>query len=152
MSTQKTQQASKATTQQDSSLLEQAVAATRNTERSRAEMLLQTLTKEAMSGTVTWNKNLTATINDAIKKIDEKISKQLTKVLHAPELQKLEGSWRGMHYLISNSSLSSALKVRVLNISKEELAKDFSRVLEPTQSVLFDKIYEDEYGVWSFGR
>jgi type VI secretion system protein ImpC len=146
MSTQKTQQTSKATTQQDSSLLEQAVAATRNTERSRAEMLLQTLTKEAMSGTVTWNKNLTATINDAIKKIDEKISKQLTKVLHAPELQKLEGSWRGMHYLISNSSLSEALKVRLLNISKEELSKDFSRVLEPTQSVLFDKIYEDEYG------
>lgn len=146
MSTQKTQQTSKATTTQDSSLLEQAVAATRNTERSRAEMLLQTLTKEAMAGTVTWNKNLTATINDAIKKIDEKISTQLTKVLHAPELQKLEGSWRGMHYLIANSSLSEVLKVRLLNVSKEELSKDFSRVLEPTQSVLFDKIYEDEYG------
>ena len=146
MSTQKTQQTGKATTTQDSSLLEQAVAATRNTERSRAEMLLQTLTKEAMSGTVTWNKNLTATINDAIKKIDEKISKQLTKVLHAPELQKLEGSWRGMHYLISNSSLSDSLKVRVLNVSKEELSKDFSRILEPQQSVLFDKLYEDEYG------
>jgi len=146
MSTQKSQQSSKATAHQDGSLLEQAVAATRNTDRSRAEMLIQTLAKEAMAGTVTWNKNLTATINEAIKKIDENISKQLTKVLHAPELQKLEGSWRGMHYLIANSSLSDVLKVRLLNVSKEELSKDFSRVLEPTQSVLFDKVYEDEYG------
>ena len=83
MSTQKSQQSSKATAHQDGSLLEQAVAATRNTDRSRAEMLIQTLAKEAMAGTVTWNKNLTATINEAIKKIDEKISKQLTKVLLA---------------------------------------------------------------------
>ena len=146
MSTKKETQGSKVEVAAESSLLEAAVAATRNTERSRAEQLLQTLTKEALNGTVSWNKNLTATINDAIAKIDQQVSKQLTKVLHGDELQKLEGSWRGMQYLVRNSDLSSSQKIKLFNASKEDIQKDFNKILEPEQSVLFDKIYESEFG------
>jgi type VI secretion system protein ImpC len=146
MSTKTANQNSTSEAVEESSLLEQAVAATRNTERNRAEQLLQTLTKEAMAGTVTWNKNLTATINDAIAKIDEQVSKQLTQVLHGEELQKLEGSWRGMHYLVRNTDISSVQKIKLFNASKEDIQKDFNKILEPEQSALFDKIYESEFG------
>ena len=146
MSTQKSTQSAQTEVKEASSLLEQAVAATRNTERNRAEQLLQTLTKQALSGTVTWNKNLTATINDAIAKIDEKVSKQVTKILHGKELQKLEGSWRGLHYLVRNTSLSNVLKIKVFNASKEDIQKEFNKILEPDQSILFEKLYEDEFG------
>lgn len=146
MATKKETQGSNVEAVAEVSLLEAAVAATRNTERSRAEQLLQTLTKEALTGTVTWNKNLTATINDAIAKIDKQVSKQLTKVLHGAELQKLEGSWRGMQYLVRNSDLSESQKIKLFNASKEDIQKDFNKILEPEQSVLFDKIYESEFG------
>ena len=146
MSTKKDIQAADATVVEESSLLEQAVAATRNTERSRAEQLLQTLTKQALDGTVTWNKNLTSTVEQAIKKIDEIVSKQTTAVLHANELQTLEGSWRGMYYLVSNTNICSVQKIKLFNASKEDLQKDFKKILEPDQSILFDKIYEDEFG------
>src|SRR5437764_15283460 len=84
------------------SLLEEAINATKQTERSRAEDLLKTLTEEALKGTVTWSRNVTQTINSGIKAIDQVLSKQLAGVLHHPELQKLEGSWRGLTYLVMN--------------------------------------------------
>lgn len=146
MSTKVEQQSSKTEASQEASLLEAAVAATRNTERSRAEQLLQTLTKEALNGTVTWNKNLTATINDAIAKIDQAVSKQLTKVLHGAELQELEGSWRGLQYMVANTDISTSQKIKVFNASKADIQKDFNKILEPEQSALFDKIYESEFG------
>src|SRR4051812_15058928 len=84
------------------SLLDQVVAATKQTERSRAEELIRTLTEEAMKGTVTYSKNVTVTINQAIKQIDAAVSKQLNAVMHHPDFLKLEGSWRGLHLLIMN--------------------------------------------------
>lgn len=146
MATEQLKQSQTTTTTTADSLLEQAVAATRNTDRSRTEQLLQTLTKEALSGTVTWNKNLTATIQAAIAKIDEKVSTQLTKVLHGAELQKLEGSWRGVQHLVRNTNISDVLKIKMMNASKEDIQKDFNKILEPEQSVLFEKIYEAEFG------
>ena len=60
---------------EEPNLLEQCIAATRQTERSRAEELLKALTDEAMKGTVTWEKSLTNTVQQAIKKLDEALSK-----------------------------------------------------------------------------
>jgi type VI secretion system protein ImpC len=71
-------------------LLEQCILATRQTERSRAEQLLKTLADEAMKGTVTWDKSVTNTVQQAIKQLDEALSKQLAAVLHHPDLQTLE--------------------------------------------------------------
>jgi type VI secretion system protein ImpC len=127
-------------------LLEKAISATKQTERSRAEELLQTLKQEVLSGTVTWSKNLTATFDQAIKGIDEVLSKQLAAVMHADEFQKLEGSWRGLHHLVSNSETSASLKLRVLNVAKKDLYKDLAKAVEFDQSTTFKKIYENEFG------
>src|SRR6185436_9267119 len=76
------------------SLLEQAIKATKQTERSRAEELLKTLTEEALKGTITYSKNIGQTLEAAIKGIDALVSKQLNAVMHSEQFRKLEGSWR----------------------------------------------------------
>lgn len=128
------------------SLLDQAILATKQTEPSRAEELLRVLTEQALDGTVTWDKNLTVTLKAAIDRIDAVLSGQLAEVMHQPDFQKLEGSWRGLHHLVMNSETSTSLKLRVLNVSKKDLAKDLSRAVEFDQSQVFKKIYESEFG------
>ena len=128
------------------SLLEQAIVATRQTERSRTEDLLRTLTQEALAGTVTYSKNVTHTIKQAMAAIDGALSKQLAAILRSPALQKLEGSWRGLHHLVMNSETSAKLRIKVLNVSKRELFKDVDKAVEFDQSQVFKKLYENEYG------
>ena len=135
-----------ATTTESTSLLTQAIGATKQTDASRAEELLRTLTEEALKGTVQWNKNMTVTFNEAIQLIDQKISKQLSVIMHHEDFQKLEGSWRGLNHLVMNSDTGSTLKIRVLNMKKKELHKDLSKAVEFDQSQTFKKIYESEFG------
>ena len=146
MSTEQLSTELESTSEATSSLLEQAIGATKQTDASRAEELLKTLTEEALKGTVQWNKNMTVTFNEAIQLIDQKISKQLSVVMHSEEFQKLEGSWRGLHHLVMNSETSSTLKIRMLNMKKKELHKDLSKAVEFDQSQTFKKIYESEFG------
>lgn len=54
------------------SFLDRAISATSQTAPDRTKELLTSLTKEAMSGTVTWDKNLTDTIANAVAEIDKK--------------------------------------------------------------------------------
>lgn len=85
---------------------------------------------------------------DEIAECDKILNEQLDEILHHPELLKLEGSWRGLHYLISNTETSTHLKLRLLNISKDEILKDLDKAIEFDQSELFKKVYEEEYGTF----
>ncbi len=127
-------------------LLDQAIAATRQTEPDRAEMLLRTLAEEALSGTVTYSRNLTVTITQAIAALDLKVSKQLASVMHHPDFVKLEGSWRGLRHLVFNSETSANLKIKVLNASKKDISRDLAKATEFDQSLTFKTIYESEFG------
>lgn len=128
------------------SLLDQAINATKQTDSEEAQALLKTLSEQALKGTVTWNKNLTVTFRKAIEAIDTAISNQLREIMHQDDMQKLEGSWRGLHYLVSNSETSTTLKLKMLNISKKEVGKDLAKAVEFDQSQIFKKIYEGEFG------
>ncbi len=130
----------------DLSFLDQAIAATKQTDPDRTTELLRTLTREALSGTVTYSKNLTQTINAAIKSIDAKLSTQLNAIIHHPDFQKLEGTWRGLNYLVMNSETGTSLRIRVLNCTKRELYKSLTKASEFDQSTIFKKIYESEFG------
>src|SRR5262244_2884053 len=140
-----TAQAAK-TKEAEFNLLDQAIASTKQTEPDRAKELLKTLTEEALKGTVTYSKNLTVTFNKAVALIDEKLSKQLNAIMHDAKFTKLEGSWRGLHYLVMNSETSSQLRIKVMNVSKRDLYKDLSKAVEFDQSQTFKKIYENEFG------
>src|SRR5438874_13104766 len=139
-------QATTTTTAEGASLLDQILSTTKQTERSRAEDLLRTLTDEALKGTVTYSKNVTVTINQAIKAIDAAVSKQLNAVMHHPDFLKLEGSWRGLSHLVFNSETGTSLKLKVFNVSKKDLFKDVDKAVEFDQSQIFKKLYENEFG------
>jgi type VI secretion system protein ImpC len=137
---------SAAAAQETGSLLDQVVSATRQTEPDRAQDLVRTLVEQAKRGTVTFDRNLPRTIERAIALIDKTLSNQLNEVIHDPKFLKLEGSWRGLHYLVMNSETGTNLKIRLLNASKRELNRDLTRAVEFDQSLLFRKIYENEFG------
>lgn len=84
----------------------------------------------------------------ALARVDEAISLQLDEILHHPSLQTLEGSWRGLHYLVFNTETGSRLKLRVLPIRRKEIINDLEKAIEFDQSCLFKKIYEEEYGTF----
>jgi type VI secretion system protein ImpC len=128
------------------SLLDEIVKATKQTERSRAEELMKTLVDQALSGTVRWDKNVDKSIGDTIKAIDKKLSEQLAAIMHHPDFQKLEGTWRGLNYLVMNSETSAMLKIKVFNVPKKELFKDVDKAVEFDQSQIFKKLYESEFG------
>jgi len=117
--------------QKEGSLLDQVITETRigRNEEQRAESRRQiaTLVEEVMSGTVRIAKDLETTISARIADIDQLLTVQLNEIMHASEFQKLEASWRGLHYLVSQSETSTMLKIRVMNASKEDLRKDLDQ-------------------------
>ena len=74
--------------EQSVSLLEQAITATKQTERGETEDLLSNLTEQVLQGTVTWDRNLTQTIKKAVAAIDQAMSKQLSAILHDEKTAK----------------------------------------------------------------
>ena len=87
-------------------------------------------------------------INSRIAQIDHLVSLQLNEIMHNAAFQKLEGSWRGLKYLMDQSETGVQLKIKVMNCSKKELLKDLQRAPEFDQSALFKKVYEEEYGIF----
>lgn len=92
--------------------------------------------------------DLIALITDHIARIDELLTAQVNAVMHHPDFQKLESSWRGLAYLVFNTETSTMLKIRLLNVSKPDLLKDLEKAVEFDQSALFKKVYEEEYGTF----
>jgi len=116
--------------------------------RERGKNLVKEFISQILEGEMTVSKDTETMINARIAQIDHLISLQLNEVMHAPEFQKLEGSWRGLKYLLSNSETGTQLKIKVLNVSKKELLRDLQRAPEFDQSAIFKKVYEEEYGVF----
>jgi type VI secretion system ImpC/EvpB family protein len=79
--------------------------------------------------------------------IDAMLSEQLDAILHHERLRRLEGTWRGLAWLVGGIELGSRLKVKILNISWAEICRDLERAVEFDQSHLFNKVYEQEFGM-----
>lgn len=87
-----------------------------------------------------------AAIDRSISNIDHIINDQLNAIIHHPRFQKLESSWRGLWFLIVQSEGVRNLKIKVLDISWQEVVRDIDRAMDFDQSQLFNKIYSEEYG------
>lgn len=131
---------------QTDSLLNKALVATKQTPPDQAKDLLTNFINQITSGNLKWTKNLSVSITNAIKAMDAAISLQLAEIMHQEKFRKLEGTWRGLHYLIQSSETGEDLKIKVLNVSKHELFKDLDKAVEFDQSQLFKKVYESEFG------
>ncbi|WP_293938129.1 type VI secretion system contractile sheath large subunit [Iodobacter sp.] len=110
--------------------------------------LLGEFATQVLDGAMTINKDTVAMINHRIDDIDKMISTQLNQILHHPDVQELEASWRGLHYLVMNTETSTRLKLRLLNVSRKDLQTDLEKAVEFDQSALFKQIYEEEYGTF----
>ncbi len=116
--------------------------------RERGKGLVKEFITQVLEGEVTVSKDTEAMINARIAQIDHLLSIQLNQILHHPSFQKLEGTWRGLKYLLSQSETSSMLKIKVLNVSKRDLLRDLQRAPEFDQSAAFKKVYEEEFGIF----
>jgi type VI secretion system protein ImpC len=116
--------------------------------RERATDLVQTLVQQLMEPGKVVKKGVTQTINARIAAIDELLSKQLDQILHHEDFQKLEASWRGLHKLVFASETGESMKIRVLNVSKKDLLRDFQAAAEFTESATWKAVYESEFGTY----
>ncbi|WP_439630166.1 type VI secretion system contractile sheath large subunit [Gemmata sp.] len=138
-----------ATTTEAPGLLDQVIAATRPQDRQDSDRargyFKQFLDQVVRPGSVV-SKDVEQNIKFWIAQLDKKLSDQLNEILHHPDYQKLEGTWRGLKYLVTNSETGEALKIKVMNVGKKDLLKDMEKASEFDQSATFKKVYEEEYG------
>lgn len=137
---------------EEKSILEQIIEEGRmardESQKERARDVIGEFVGQIMEGTITISKDTEAMINARISQIDKLISDQLNVIMHNPEFQKLEASWRGLNYLIQQSETGETMKIRVMNVSKKDLLKDMEKASEFDQSTIFKKVYEEEFGMF----
>ena len=116
--------------------------------KSAVEQAVQTLAQQALAGTAVIGQDVVKTIEAMVAELDRKLTEQINLILHHEDFQRLEGAWRGLHYLVNNTETDEMLKIRVMNITKKELHKTLKRYKGTAwdQSPLFKRIYEEEYG------
>ncbi len=109
---------------------------------------VQALVQQALQDTTLVKDDVLDTLDSMIAKLDQQLTIQLNEVIHSEQFQQLESSWRGLNYLVFNSETDTSLKIRVMNVGKNELYRDFK--VYPgarwDQSPVFKKLYEAEYG------
>ena len=116
--------------------------------REAVQSAVQTLAAEALGQTALISDDAVKTIESMVAEIDLKLSEQINLIMHHEDFQKVEGTWRGLSYLINNTETDENLKIRVLNLSKKDFGKTIKKFKGTAwdQSPLFKKMYEDEYG------
>ena len=137
---------------EDVSLLDQIldnVSSSREPEqRAFARDIVSDFAKQVLDGAMVYAKDTESMIKARIAQLDALISPQLNEVMHAPEFQKLEATWRGLKYLVQQTETGTMLKIKIFNVSKKDLLKDLEKAAEFDQSAMFKKVYEEEYGVF----
>jgi len=117
-----------------------------DSQRPYARDLIGEFVGQILAEEKTLSKDAATLLAERIAEIDDLISDQLNEIMHHPDFQEVEATWRGLNYLVMNSETGAQLKLRVLNVKKAELLKDLEKAPEFDQSTLFKKVYEEEYG------
>jgi type VI secretion system protein ImpC len=109
---------------------------------------IETFFNQLLDGSMVFSRDIETMLTSRIHEIDGILSKQLNEIMHAPDSQRLEATWRGLEYLVTNSETSDSLKIRVYNVTKRELLREFEKAIDPDLSTLFRKIYKEEFGMF----
>src|ERR1043166_2463110 len=117
--------------------------------KSAVKLAVQTLAEQALAATTLVSDDAIKTIEAIIAELDRKLTEQINIILHHEDFKALEGSWRGLHYLVNNTETGENLKIRVMNISKKDAARTLKKFKGTAwdQSPLFKKLYEEEFGM-----
>lgn len=147
-----------ATSASQTQALDQALAATTQQGGAASEFLSKFLAerdsgkalKQWLGGAVFADQDEVARrLNRDVATIDALINAQVNAILHQPQFQRLEASWRGLFYLAERAEAEGdpGIKIKMLNVSWRELERDFERASEFDQSQLFRKVYDQEFGM-----
>lgn len=130
------------------SLLQKEFKPNTDAKQARIEEAVKTLAQQALQDAQIIGNDVFSTVDALKAAIDRKLTEQVNKILHHKDFQTLESAWRGLWYLVGNTSTGKDLKIRVLNISKDETRKMLRQFRDAAwdQSPLFKKIYESEFG------
>ncbi|MEY8712776.1 EvpB family type VI secretion protein [Mangrovibacter phragmitis] len=128
-------------------VIDNTQAIRRESDRGRMKSQLNNFMAEVLSGAVVISSDLIGSIEQRIAAIDEILSRQVSLIVHAPEFQKKESSWRGLHKLVQ-TSVTENTQIRLLQCTKQDLIKDFKSASDFDQSMLFKCVYESEYGTF----
>jgi type VI secretion system protein ImpC len=121
----------------------------KNDEARRAvEQSITTLAEYALEDTKLVSTDVMDTVQAMVAEIDRKLTLQINAILNSPEFRRVEGAWRGLHYLVGNTETGDQLKIRVMNVSKADLYTTLKKYKGSAwdQSPFFKKIYEEEFG------
>ena len=131
-----------------SMLLQKEFKPNDDTRAMRIESAVQTLAQQALADAAVIGDDVFETMDAMRAALDRKLSEQVNLILHHTDFQQLESAWRGLNYLVFNTSTGKDMKIRVLNIGKDECRKMFKQYKDAAwdQSPLFKKIYESEFG------
>src|ERR1700733_14713256 len=131
-----------------STLLKQTFKPRTERAASEVESAVNTLVEHALADSSLVKADVLDTIEEMIAQLDKKLSAQLNEIMHAPEFQQIESAWRGLSYLIFHSETDAQLKIRVLNVSKNELYRHLRQYPNAAwdQSHLFKSVDEQEFG------
>ncbi len=131
-----------------SALLQKEFKPNDDARKGRIETAVQTLAQQALADAAVIGDDVFSTVDAMRAALDRKLSEQINQIIHHEDFQRLESAWRGLNYLVMNTSTGKDLKIRVLNIAKEECRKTFRQYRDAAwdQSPLFKKIYESEFG------
>jgi type VI secretion system protein ImpC len=131
-----------------SSLLKQSFRPRTDRAATEVESAVATLVREALSNEALVKDDVIDTLESMIKRLDDLLTAQVNEIIHAPGFQKIESAWRGLNYLVFNSETDAQLKIKMMNVSKDEIYNNLR--LYPgarwDQSPLFKRVYEAEFG------
>ncbi|MEW6261645.1 MAG: type VI secretion system contractile sheath large subunit [Thermodesulfobacteriota bacterium] len=85
-------------------------------------------------------------VDEMIAGLDQKLSAQVTAILHDEHFQKMESSWRSLKFLVDRTDFRENIKISLLNANKDDLLSDFEDSPEVPKSGLYRLIYSAEYG------
>ena len=131
-----------------SALLQKEFKPNDDARASRIEQAVQTLAQQALSDANVIGDDVFTTLDAMRAALDRKLTEQVNQIIHHADFQALESAWRGLAYMVYNTSTGKDLKIRVMNIGKDECRKMFRQYRDAAwdQSPLFKKIYESEFG------
>jgi len=130
------------------SLLDKNFKPKSDSQKAAIKSAVNTLASTALKNASLISEDAVKSIESMVAEIDKRLSSQLDVIMHDEQFQQLEGAWRGLHYLVSNSETDETLKIRVMNISKKDLAKQLKKYKGTAwdQSPFFKSTYENEFG------
>lgn len=117
-------------------------------QRVAVQAAVKTLAEQALVNSTTLSDDAYSSIEAIVAEIDHKLSEQINLILHHADFQKLESAWRGLNYLVTNTETDEMLKIRFMDMPKDDLRRTVRRFkgVAWDQSPLFKRLYEEEYG------